>query len=957
MPLAAITSGVPSGTQNAVPLSPTNTGVASVQSFAKTATPATLSPPGKINAIDIACLSKLYLTAASSAASIRRQPTRDLFDDDDTETAAAAAAASSIATANAKNQLESTQRSLATVQANRAKMDTSVTESAGQLAALESQLASAKAQHQTETKLVTDLQARQREQLANITKTRGELVTAESDLSALRADKAEIEGSVLRDKEEIRDLQRKLKVVGEQTTLTKAEVEKLKRDARQQKGLLAIARKQLTTAEENAEKARKEALAQQEELARIQEELDSTNAATEALYSAKGTSMTGTDGIASEAPTPDPVAFPASVPLPETPEVQSPSIAAKSNNPFGRLTRQNSTASNTASPVAFKAFALSTPVEVGTEITTTDAAVAPLPPSTDDAGRSDDPFNAAFGIEEATEEHEALKTLLEATLPPDHSVSAALPAAENAESFAPPELHAAATGVSESVLEVPQPLEDHDSNPDPPQVHTQSEPKPVEATGRQQDEDSSDDDTAEPEDAFGPKPHRLNQAIMPETFENDVSHEPSFPSTSVATTSTDQGASTQTSEYPAAPVSNAAFDNTFGLSEPTAPAVPAGIPSTAPAASPFSALPPPPSAKNGRGSPASKPSTTFSDPPLPAVRSPTLDDASRPASTAELDAAFGGKPTMSETTINESPKPIFKESFDDAFDFGSASTSNPPNTTTPLTNGHPTTVVNGPSTWLSGILRSGETPTATPTRQPAYSPPAGPPPPRATDDTQRQLSFDDAFGPSREIPAFTAIPAPAPIPVPPFLSAAAAAPAVAPHRDPLSDNEEDNRPLSQSIDRERRRSMSPPIPRSRMSISPPPASKSSGKGQVTKDDGGSKSSKLSLHFPFGKHKNKNKDKASSGSSKKGGVALPDSPNIDEHGSYRAPPPVHPSQRPRRASHMPAPSDVIGSGGPDDDIAAVKTLVNMGFTRQQAVDALEQNSYDVPTALNKLLGTA
>lgn len=143
-----------------------------------------------------------------------------------------------------------------------------------------------------------------------------------------------------------------------------------------------------------------------------------------------------------------------------------------------------------------------------------------------------------------------------------------------------------------------------------------------------------------------------------------------------------------------------------------------------------------------------------------------------------------------------------------------------------------------------------------------------------------------------------------------------------------------------------------------MSISPPPASKSSGKGQSTKDDGGSKSSKLSLHFPFGKNKNKNKDKGGAGSSKKSGIALPDSPNTDEHGSYRAPPPVASSQRPRGTSRRtPTTQDVIGSGEPDDDIAAVKTLVNMGFTRQQAVDALEQHSYDVPAALNKLLGTA
>ena len=40
---------------------------------------------------------------------------------------------------------------------------------------------------------------------------------------------------------------------------------------------------------------------------------------------------------------------------------------------------------------------------------------------------------------------------------------------------------------------------------------------------------------------------------------------------------------------------------------------------------------------------------------------------------------------------------------------------------------------------------------------------------------------------------------------------------------------------------------------------------------------------------------------------------------------------------------------------DDDVDAVKTLCNMGFSRTQAVTALEQYDYDVQRALNSLLG--
>lgn len=40
---------------------------------------------------------------------------------------------------------------------------------------------------------------------------------------------------------------------------------------------------------------------------------------------------------------------------------------------------------------------------------------------------------------------------------------------------------------------------------------------------------------------------------------------------------------------------------------------------------------------------------------------------------------------------------------------------------------------------------------------------------------------------------------------------------------------------------------------------------------------------------------------------------------------------------------------------DDDIEAVKQLCGMGFSRTQAVTALEMHGYDFQRALNSLLG--
>lgn len=112
----------------------------------------------------------------------RSAPKADLLsdDEDEPETAfrAPTAAASSLAIANAKNQLESTQRSLSNAKPDRAQIEAAAAES-----------------------VAADLSARA---AANIRTTREVLIRAESDLSALRAEKADIEGAVLRDKEDIR---------------------------------------------------------------------------------------------------------------------------------------------------------------------------------------------------------------------------------------------------------------------------------------------------------------------------------------------------------------------------------------------------------------------------------------------------------------------------------------------------------------------------------------------------------------------------------------------------------------------------------------------------------------------------------------------------------------------------------------------------------------------------------
>lgn len=67
-----------------------------------------------------------------------------------------------------------------------------------------------------------------------------------------------------------------------------------------------------------------------------------------------------------------------------------------------------------------------------------------------------------------------------------------------------------------------------------------------------------------------------------------------------------------------------------------------------------------------------------------------------------------------------------------------------------------------------------------------------------------------------------------------------------------------------------------------------------------------------------------------------------------------PPPPLPA--PQSAPHL-ARVDEPGAVTPavEDDVDSVKQLAAMGFSRHQAVAALEAHDYDVPRALNSLLG--
>jgi epidermal growth factor receptor substrate 15 len=177
-------------------------------------------------------------------------------------------------------------------------------------------------------------------------KSREELIRAESDLSALRVEKSEIEGSFLRDKEEARDLHRKMVEVGQQVESMKSEIEKVKKDAKQQKGLLAIAKKQLSSRETEKVKIEKELEDATAEVASVMKEREEAESDLAKL----STPLPDKRDLSS-----DSLIFAASHSLPVSPDPSTPAgpAAGKSNNPFERLALSPETSSpHSQSPFA-----------------------------------------------------------------------------------------------------------------------------------------------------------------------------------------------------------------------------------------------------------------------------------------------------------------------------------------------------------------------------------------------------------------------------------------------------------------------------------------------------------------------------------------------------------------------------------------------------------------------------
>ncbi|CAE6413784.1 unnamed protein product [Rhizoctonia solani] len=861
------------------------------------------------------------------------KPQRNLFDDDEDEalspttaTSAAppngsAAATHSIEIANVQNQLASTQRALDSATAARQAATASADAGAAELASLKEQLARATAARASEETHLDEIRTRKVAQDAELTKVREELIRVESEVSAIRLERGELETSLLRDKEELRGVQKKVREVSEETERAKGEVEKFKREARQVKGLLAIARKQLGTAESEKAKVEKEGEDARNETDEARQELEDVErkvaqAASEPTIVAPVPTINGALPATMLSPQSTGIdrLSPAQVELPVSRAVTpaAPQRAA-STNPFDRLRGMSASSgslpfadvptgtspftgapfgSNPASPTVTSPFAAETASSMF------GVAPEPAPPSGPSA------FDAVFGDASAFGEgpkEDGAADLVKETMADTTPKPPPAPIAE-------PSTHAPVDDEDPFGMDAEEKHNETnnikvDDKPEEPKVEDkpkdQDKPK-IEDKPKEEAKPNEDDAIAAAASHFpalsvenSPSTHDLPPLteIEPQDDDTDSDDEPldkkakrltvkqgDLGTAVLAAVATGTGTG-EVASAPAPAPRATSFDDAFGLSGAPAAPTPAPAPAIAPTATGASAF----------------------------------DEAFKSISANQDD---------STKTSGFS----FQNSFDDNFDFASAASKDKDTNTTA------TPVVPGGFSFDDAFGTSSVTSNGTGTgtgKGVSFDEAFG-------TSSAKGVSFDEAFGVSSKsdtgsakpsfdafgsssftapAPAKSSAPAPEPVPVPTPIHAPAST--TSRPSPPTSPTAESMRSRRASSPRNYKRPESPKAqPRTQLSPAPEP---------------GQRLSKFNIHLPsFGRSKTtKDKNKG-----KKNKEQIPDMPT----------PPVA----------LPA-GATSGTPAVDDDVEAVKTLCGMGFSRTQAVNALETHGYDVQRALNSLLG--
>ncbi|BFZ60929.1 hypothetical protein YB2330_001983 [Saitoella coloradoensis] len=156
--------------------------------------------------------------------------------------------------ANLSNQISQMSANTTTLSEKRSTAERDLTQVQAQKKEIEAKLADIRQLYDAEVKNVHTVEAQLNQSRTETQKLRQEFLVIEASYHALQQQHREGSEALARDQAENNELKTKMAQIGTETTRLNEELEKVKKNARQQKGLVAINRKQLATAEQERER-------------------------------------------------------------------------------------------------------------------------------------------------------------------------------------------------------------------------------------------------------------------------------------------------------------------------------------------------------------------------------------------------------------------------------------------------------------------------------------------------------------------------------------------------------------------------------------------------------------------------------------------------------------------------------------------------------------------------------
>ncbi|KAF9193250.1 hypothetical protein BGZ50_007648 [Haplosporangium sp. Z 11] len=193
--------------------------------------------------------------------------------------------------ASIQNQINNLSNNTSDLQAKRAILEKQLSVLAAQKQDMSIRLNQVKTLHESEAKSIRELESTLSSMQPQLIKLREELAVSERELLTARSGKDEFFLSVARDQEESNQIRTRLRMNNEEMVKLREELEAKKKETARQKGLLEIARRQLSTSDADKQKLLNEVIQESEKAAQAAREIQTQ---ASGLANASTSSSSGT---------------------------------------------------------------------------------------------------------------------------------------------------------------------------------------------------------------------------------------------------------------------------------------------------------------------------------------------------------------------------------------------------------------------------------------------------------------------------------------------------------------------------------------------------------------------------------------------------------------------------------------------------------------------------------------